>query len=314
MREKTVVVIPGTIAMPPPGVLQQSAARDPRVRSLLDEIDQTGALFQAPPVSGYLTGAESEANPTTPEAHYLALMAVSLALFESFTGAGGEPYAIVGHSIGEVWALVAAGALSVADGARIACIHSRVLTWQGWPSAMMAVGAGAGAVEHLLRTVGEPALVVACINSPRQTVVSGPRQAIALAQRLAEHLGWATTLLQLPHPSHSPALAPAAARLAALAAGLPHTPARWRVHSPTLRRAVAEHDSPAEMTAVQMTRPVHFHEAVTRLHAAGAETFLECGASNTLANMIKMSLPGTRIISALSFSGESKTEIERRPR
>ncbi|WP_194923422.1 acyltransferase domain-containing protein [Catenulispora pinisilvae] len=306
MRDKTVVVIPGMIALPPPGVLRQSAAHGPRVKSLLDEIDQTGAQFQVPPVSGYLTGAESAASPTTPEAHYLALMAVSLALFESFTAAGGEPYAIVGLSIGELWALVAAGALSVADGARIACLNSRALTWQGWPSAMMAVGAGFEAVEHLVRAVGEPTLVVACINSPRQTVVSGPRKTVELAQRLAEHLGWATTLLQLPHPSHSPALAPAATRLATLAAGLPHTPPRWRVHSPTLRRWVTEHDSPAEMTAVQMTLPVHFHEAVTRLYAAGAQTFLECGASNILMNMIKMSLPSTRIINALSFSGQAE--------
>jgi [acyl-carrier-protein] S-malonyltransferase len=311
MHEKIVVVMPGTVAMPPAGVLGEIAAADSGVRSVLAGIDRAGEQFEVPPVAGYLTDGTPVGDRVTPEAHYLALMAVSLAVFESFLVEGGEPYAIVGQSIGEVWALVAAGVLSVADGARLACIRSRALTRLGWPGAMMPVGAGASAVGHLVDAVDHPDLVVACVNSPRQTVVSGPRDVVALLRRLAGELDWATTHLQVPHPSHSPALAPAAAEVAAEAADMPRGPMRWRLWSPVLRRWMNHEDDPVAMTSTSMTRPVYFYEAVTALHAGGAETFLECSASQGLVKIIQAALPAVRVRTALTVPALPHSTVER---
>ncbi|WP_194923419.1 acyltransferase domain-containing protein [Catenulispora pinisilvae] len=311
MHEKIVVVMPGTVAMPPAGVLDEIAGAHSGVRSVLAGIDRAGERFEVPPVSGYLTEGRSIGDRISPEAHYLALMAVSLAVFESFLAEGGEPYAIVGQSIGEVWALVAAGVLCVEDGARLACIRSQALTRLGWPGAMMPVGAGASAVGHLVDAVDHPDLVVACVNSPRQTVVSGPRDAVALLGRLAGELDWATTRLQVPHPSHSPALAPAAAEVAAEADGMARGPMRWRLWSPVLRRWMSHEDDPVAMTSTSMTRPVYFYEAVAVLHAGGAETFLECSASQGLVKIIQAALPAVRVRTALTALALPHSAVER---
>lgn len=303
MREKTVVVMPGTLAMPPAGVLRLLAADHPVVLDLMAEIDRAGAEFDVPPVSGYLTDTAAVLAPVTPEAHYLALMAVSLAVFESFVAEGGEPYAIFGQSIGEIWALVAAGGMDIADGARLACIRSRALSRQNWQGVMMAVGAGGVAVGHLVAVVDHPDLVVACLNSPRQTVVCGPQQKVAQFGRLAEELGWATSLLPVPHPSHSPALAPVGAEMIAAAPPWPPRHLRWRLWSPTLRRWVTHEDDPVQMTITEMTRPVHLRDVVTSLYAAGAETFLECSAQEILAKLIHASVPGAKVMTPLAKPG-----------
>ncbi|WP_192583691.1 acyltransferase domain-containing protein [Streptomyces albicerus] len=302
MHEKVVVVMPGTIAMPPPGVLKAIAAETPAVQYLLTEIDKVGAEFDVPPLRRYLTDPSAVIDPVTPEAHYLALMAVSLAVFEDFIRGGGEPYAITGQSIGELWALVAARGLQVSEAARLACVRSQALTELGWPGSMMVVGAGAAAVGHLVGAVDHSDLVVACVNAPRQTVVCGPRPVVATVGKLADELGWATSLLPVPHASHTPAIAPAGAAMVAAVPKLRCRPLRWRLWSPTLRRWVSEDDDPVESTIAKMTRPVHFRDSVVSLYSAGVDTFLECGAQEILAKLIHASLPMAEVVTPLAKS------------
>ncbi|MEU8132169.1 acyltransferase domain-containing protein [Streptodolium elevatio] len=145
MREKIVIAMPGTIDMPQSGALK-TIAETPAVRTLLAEIDLAGAEFGVPPLTAYLTSPSARLDEVTPEVHYLALMAVSLSVFEDFVASGGEPYAIFGQSIGELWALVAGGGLDAADAARLACVRSQALSRHGWPGAMLAVGASSAAV------------------------------------------------------------------------------------------------------------------------------------------------------------------------
>lgn len=302
MRSKVVAVFPGSVAMPAAGVLAPLAARTPAVPELLPEIDAVAAEYGSPPLSAYLLTPDAP-RPPGPESHYLALMAVSLATFDTLVREGLQPYALVGHGLGELWALVAAGVLSAGDGARLACARSRALTGLGWPGAMMSLDVSAVQARHLVALLDHPHLVVGCDDTPRRCVLSGPRELMPQAARIAGHLGWTSAALQVPHPTHTPAVAAAAADLRGRLPGVRTAPARWPVFSPTLGRLLTPDDDPVGVTADAMVVAVHFHQAVRGLAARGAEVFLECGAGEDAVALVRAIVPAATAVSPLAAGG-----------
>ncbi|MEV3981344.1 acyltransferase domain-containing protein [Nonomuraea sp. NPDC049758] len=302
MRSKVVAVFPGSVAMPAAGVLAPLAARTPAVPELLPEIDAVAAEYGSPPLSAYLLTPDAP-RPPGPESHYLALMAVSLATFDALVREGLQPYALVGHGLGELWALVAAGVLSAGDGARLACARSRALTGLGWPGAMMSLDVSAVQARHLVALLDHPHLVVGCDDTPRRCVLSGPRELMPQAARIAGHLGWTSAALQVPHPAHTPAVAAAAAELRGRLPGVRTAPARWPVFSPTMGRLLTPDDDPVAVTADAMVVAVHFHQAVRGLAARGAEVFLECGAGEDAVALVRAIVPAATAVSPLAADG-----------
>ncbi|MFF4190033.1 acyltransferase domain-containing protein [Nonomuraea sp. NPDC001831] len=302
MRSKVVAVFPGSVAMPAAGVLAPLAARTPAVQELLPEIDAVAAEYGSPPLSAYLLTSDAP-RPPGPESHYLALMAVSLAAFDTLVREGLQPYALVGHGLGELWALVAAGVLSAGDGARLACARSRALTGLDWPGTMMSLDVSAVQARHLVALLDHPHLVVGCDDTPRRCVLSGPRELMPQAARIAGHLGWTSAPLQVPHPAHTPAVAAAAAELRGRLPGVRTAPARWPVFSPTLGRLLTPDDDPVAVTADAMVVTVHFHQAVRGLAARGAEVFLECGAGEEAVALVRAIVPAATAASPLAAGG-----------
>ncbi|MGW2220136.1 acyltransferase domain-containing protein [Nonomuraea sp. NPDC001684] len=302
MRSKVVAVFPGSVAMPAAGVLAPLAARTPAVPELLAEIDAAAAEYGSPRLSHYLLTPDAP-RPPGPESHYLALMAVSLATFDTLVREGLQPYALVGHGLGELWALVAAGVLSAGDGARLACARSRALTGLGWPGAMMSLDVSAVQARHLVALLDHPHLVVGCDDTPRRCILSGPRELMPQAARIAGHLGWASAVLRVPHPAHTPAVAAAAADLKGRMPGVRTAPARWPVFSPTLGRLLTPDDDPVAVTADAMVVAVHFHQAVRGLAARGAEVFLECGAGEDAVALVRAIVPAATAVSPLAADG-----------
>ncbi|MEU6716732.1 acyltransferase domain-containing protein [Nonomuraea sp. NPDC046802] len=295
MHSRVVAVFPGSVAIPPGGVLAGVGRRHPGIRAVLADIDAVAAELGASPVCSYLL-APGMTRPQGPEGHYLALMGASLAVFHGLLREGVQPYALVGQDIGELWALVASGALSVRDGARIACARSRALTKLSWNGAMMPVNVGAVRAQRLVELLDHPDLVVGRVDTPQQCVLSGPRHVMPLAARLAGQLGWTGTMPEVLHPAHNPALAPAAVELVNSLDGIAASVARWPVFSPTLRRLVTRDDDPVAITAEAMVIAVHFHEAITALAGRDADVFLECGAREDVAGLVRANVPSATVL------------------
>ncbi|MDA0565342.1 SDR family NAD(P)-dependent oxidoreductase [Streptomonospora sp. S1-112] len=110
-----------------------------------------------------------------------ALYAMHLGLAAAWRAHGVEPGAVIGHSMGEIAAAVVAGALSPADGARIVCRRSRLMT--GLAGAMAAVELSAEQTARDLERFGADDVVIGVLNAPESTVVAGPEAAI---ERLVE--------------------------------------------------------------------------------------------------------------------------------
>ncbi|MBO3675800.1 acyltransferase domain-containing protein [Streptomyces sp. NEAU-YJ-81] len=293
--------MPGTVAAPRGGVLRDLHDRYETVRDALSRIDKAAGGLGLPDISTRLIEDNGTSDRRGPEVQYLEIFAVSLATHHMLVAEGVEPIAIVGQSIGELWALAAAGHLPVEDAARLAVARSQALTRQSWRGKMLAVGVDGRRAESLAGLIDHPHLVLACENAPRQSVISGPEELIRHVERVADALGWPSLPLDVPHPTHTPAMAQAARDLRATAPRAAYGSGRWRVRSPWLGRDVGD-DDPVDLVAGALTARVRMLHTVRELHAAGADVFVECGEWPVVTKFVEASIPGVRCVVPLSES------------
>ncbi|VBA50366.1 Mycocerosic acid synthase-like polyketide synthase [Mycobacterium pseudokansasii] len=106
------------------------------------------------------------------------LFAMQVALAATMKSYGVRPGAVIGHSLGESAAAVAAGALSLQDGAKVICRRSRLMTRISGSGAMASVELPAQQVLSELMARGVNDVVVAVVASPQSTVIGGATEAV----------------------------------------------------------------------------------------------------------------------------------------
>ena len=262
----------------------------PVARAVFDEVDE--ALGEK--LSTLIWEGEI-ADLTLTQNAQPALMATSIAAMRALEAEGfgldGVGF-VAGHSLGEYSALCAAGALSLADTARL--LRTRGLAMQE------AVPVAVGAMAALLGLDFEAANAVAheaaqgevCQaandNDPAQVVVSGHKAAVERAVEIAKARG-AKRALMLPvsAPFHCALMQPAAHVMAeALAAVEVHAPAVPVVVN-VRAEAVSEPDRIRDLLVAQVTGSVRWRESVLWMETAGVTEFWEVGAGKALSGMIK---------------------------
>lgn len=219
-----------------------------------------------------------------------AIFCASLTAWDGLHDEDGRPPAVVataGHSLGELAALTAAGAIDELDGLWLAVLRGRLFdeafATAGDPGAMLAV-VGRGAAEQATALAAEHDLDVANDNGPGQVVLSGATAAIDEAAHRADGLGISAIRLDVPGAMHSPALAPVVDELAAALSQVEvRTPA-----IPVYSCASAEPfvDVRREL-AEAVARPVRFADLVGALRRDGADAFLEPGPGRVLTGLVK---------------------------
>jgi [acyl-carrier-protein] S-malonyltransferase len=235
-----------------------------------------------------------------------ALLAVSMAVVRvleerGFRLAEGVKF-VAGHSLGEYSALCAAGALSIADGARLLKIRGQAM--------QAAVPVGAGAMAALLgvgKDVAEKLAAAAAQgevcqlandNEPTQAVISGARSAIDRAAQLAKAHGVRRFVpLNVSAPFHCALMQPAADAMAkALAEIDVKRPAVPLVANVT----AAPISDPAEIKArlvEQVTGTVRWRECVARMAQEGVTDLVEVGSGKVLAGLAKRIVPTLNALS-----------------
>lgn len=224
-----------------------------------------------------------------------ALMATSMAAMAALAAEGVTVEAaafVAGHSLGEYSALCAAGALSLADTARLLRIRGEAM------QAAAPVGAGAMAAilgldfETVAAVAGKAAEGEICQaandNAPGQVVVSGSRAAVGRAVDLAKEKG-AKRALMLPvsAPFHCALMQPAAERMAAALAEVTLSAPKVPLVANVRAEAVSD---PAEIRALlvaQVTGSVRWRESVGWMVAQGVTGMVEIGAGKALSGMAK---------------------------
>ncbi|MFJ4353865.1 SDR family NAD(P)-dependent oxidoreductase [Pseudomonas sp. NPDC089428] len=175
-------------------------------------IDEVDALFQ--PLAGYslraeLLGDNGEGRYARTEIAQPALFALQVAVTRVLAAEGIRPVAVIGHSVGEVAAAWASGALSLEDATQVIFHRSRLQGLTRGTGQMTAVGLSGEATAALITELSlEGRVVVAGENSARGATVAGEVDALAvLEEALAERQVFARRL-DLDYAFHSPAMNP----------------------------------------------------------------------------------------------------------
>lgn len=222
-----------------------------------------------------------------------ALLAASVALWRLWLAQGGaRPALLAGHSLGEYSALVAAGALSLRDGAHLVRLRGQLMQ-DAAPAGVGAMAAVIGAEDALVEEVcaqaaGSQVVVPANYNSPGQVVIGGDAAAVDRALALLAERGVRKTVkLAVSVPSHTPLMREAANRLAEAMRGLAwHAP-----QLPVVQNVDAQvHDGVdaiRQALVEQLYLPVRWTGCVQALAARGATGVAECGPGKVLTGLIK---------------------------
>lgn len=231
-----------------------------------------------------------------------AIYCASVVGFERLHAAGVRGVAYAGHSLGEVAALVAAGALSAEDGLRLVATRGRLMQESGeraGDGSMLAL-LGKGAADHAPAIAEAAGLTVANDNAPNQVVLSGAKDAFAVAGEAAREEGLRAVPLPVTGAFHSPAMAGARPQLEAALAAIDFQPPAVTVVSSI---TTAPFDDVRTRLADALTMPVRWRETLLALRADGIERFVETGPGTVLAGLVKRTIPDAEVLTADQLEG-----------
>ncbi|MGW5734112.1 MULTISPECIES: acyltransferase domain-containing protein [Streptomyces] len=297
--------------------LRRAARKYPQVKRIFERIDaETMNLFSRRITDLVLGDQSAELRGLLDDdawASQVAIYAAGLASYEILDAQGVRPDVLAGHSLGEITALVAAGAFSVEDGVRIVAQRVAVIQRQkGVEGRMVALSAGADRARRLLDLLDDPLLAVATENHDEQTVVSGPGEVLDRVIAIAGQLGIGAIEIDTPFPFHTPALAPAVPEFAAYVGKLDQHPLQRLVYSPILQRYYEPDDALADRLAEHFVTPVRFAAAVRHLQAAGVTTFVEAGGRAALTKLVTRLTKGSdvRALPSLAIDGDGGLALD----
>lgn len=275
------------------GMLADLFVAFPEVRSYL-ELGRSHADALYPPAAFDEAARDrQQAALTDTRVAQPALGVAGLAAHAVLTAAGVRPDMAAGHSYGELVALCAAGALDPEallelSAERAAAILEAAASAGEEPGTMAAVAAGAEEVARALRTAGASgSVVLANRNSPEQTVISGPTDAVTDAVRLLREAGLGAKRIPVACAFHSPLVAGAGDRFAeALAERQLHAPEFPVWSNRTAAPYPADPDAVRDGLAAQIGAPVAFAEQIEAMYEAGARVFVEAGPGSVLTRLV----------------------------
>lgn len=212
-----------------------------------------------------------------------SIFRASLAALRWLDRLGVRAAAAVGHSLGEIAALVWAGCLSTEDADRLVRERGRVMEDFGpRGTGMVGIVADVPTAHGLCEGTG---LVVACYNGPRSQVLAGARTAIDEVVARAARLGVQTVVLPVTHGFHSPAMAAAANEFKPFLQSVDFRAPAARLVSTVLGRTLSAQDDIGELLGQQFTAPVRFWQAMDEV-LPDTDLFCEAGPGRTLSALV----------------------------
>lgn len=239
-------------------------------------------------------GEESELAQTvnTQPAMYVNSIAI-LRVLQSLKPAA-VPFAVAGHSLGELTAVTASGALAFADGVALVRERARLMQRAGEaaPGGMAAIlnlpaDVLEGVCEQARIAIGKP-VVIANDNCPGQIVISGDNDALEHAMMLAKEAGAKRALrLNVSTANHSPLMASAETAFAEKVSSTPFSTPSVPVYANLTAQPLRDADAIRHELAHQLTRPVRWTATIQNMRQDGVQAFVEIGAKDVLSGLIK---------------------------
>ncbi len=232
-------------------------------------------------------------------ASQLAVLLASLVAWDALAPRLDEaPVAFAGHSLGQITALLAAGAVDRSDGFRLAAKRADLsqASADARPGRMAAlVGTELDVAARVCE--GSSDVWIANDNAPGQVVIAGTPEGLAEAAERARQLGVRRVMaLDVGHAFHTPLLADAAAGLRPVLEG---TNFREGTAPIVANTDALGHTDPlcwADQLTRHLVEPVRWRESQRTLAASGATTFIEVGPGRVLAGLAKRTVPDVAVL------------------
>lgn len=248
------------------------------------------------------------------------MLVAGIAAWRAWRAEGGaEPAVVAGHSLGEYTALVAAGALTLADAAplvrfRAQAMQEAVPVGSGAMAAVLGLDAqkvieGCAEAVRSFGTNSSEVVEAANFNDPAQTVIAGSKAAVDKACEVVKAMGAKRALLlPVSAPFHSSLMKPAAEKLKERLAATPMQAPRIPVVNNIEVKVETDPDRIRGALYEQAFGPVRWVECIRAIQARGVTTVVECGPGKVLAGLVKR-IDGT-LASAAIFDPASLNEVK----
>ncbi|WP_257461483.1 type I polyketide synthase [Archangium lipolyticum] len=284
------------------GMLDELRKRYPLVQQALDEADEVMSALLPRKLSSYLY-VEPGQDPddafielTRTEILQPAMLACDEALRRLLTPLV-TPQLVMGHSLGEYGACVAAGVLQFGQALKLVSARgdamANVKTED--PGLMLGVGAGEAQVQQLLQGI-EGYAVIVNKNCHTQTIVGGATAAVEAADARMKAAGLETVFLPVSHAFHSaivsPASEPLRRELDKMEVKAPRVPILSNVTGDYYPDGPSATEWIRATLAQQLASPVEFIQMVERAYADGVRTFIEVGPKRAQAGFVSDILKG----------------------
>jgi [acyl-carrier-protein] S-malonyltransferase len=197
---------------------------------------------------------------------------------------------MAGHSLGEITALVAAGALTSEDGLKLVAARGRLMqeaAEETGDGSMTAVRAKEGNRDAIAEVAAEAGVAIANDNAPDQLVLSGALDALDRAEAELKERGIRSKRLPVAGAFHSPLMEPAVEPFREVVAAAEIREPRV----PVMSCVTAEpFDDVPGLLVRALTEPVRWLDVVRELDRRGVTEFVETGPGEILTNLVKKSL------------------------
>ncbi|KUI58481.1 Conidial yellow pigment biosynthesis polyketide synthase [Cytospora mali] len=283
-----------------PGLGKEFYAHYSVFRQSIDEFNQIAQIQGFPSFLPLIDGSEQDMTKLSPLVVQLGLSCFEMALAKLWASWGIMPSVVLGHSLGEYAALNIAGVLSASDTIYLVGSRARLLMEKctAFTHAMLAVQ---GAVETIKEALGDKAesITVACINGPRETVLSG--QAVQMSEISAQlsAVGFKCTQLKVPFAFHSAQVEPILDDFERLARSVNFQAPSVPIISPLLGKMVESEPINPEYLRTHAREAVDFLAGLVHAQQSGAidekTVWLEVGPHPICANMVKAAFGGATI-------------------
>lgn len=241
-----------------------------------------------------------------------AIVLSSMAMMKMLEFFGIHPHVCLGHSLGEISAMAAAGFFDELAAVKIAALRGKSKTDLKIddPGAMAATVAPSEKVDEMLATFKDEIIAVANYNSPSQTVVSGSTQAVERFVALSKEKGFSCRLLPVSHAFHSDIVAPAALAFEQFLNEMNLSKHVQDEKSLSLFISTATGDyldkdaDIIQLLSEHIRKPVRFIEAVEKATESKPDLWIEIGPGGILSGLVKAITGNDTLCLASNIKGE----------
>ncbi|MCC8396968.1 SDR family NAD(P)-dependent oxidoreductase [Paraburkholderia sp. MMS20-SJTR3] len=278
------------------GMGKQLLDEEPVFNSALEELDALWRADGSPSLLAVLReGASAETLAATEHSQPL-LFAIQVGVVRVLEARGVAYDTCVGHSVGEVAAAWAAGALTLAQAVHVIKIRSRAQATTRGTGRMAAAGLGEAAMHALIAQLNvETQVEIAGVNSPQAVTLAGPLDALRTLETAVKQSGRFFQLLDLDYAFHSRQMDPIEPGVLAGLADLAPNPAPRTFVSTVTGDVLAGTELDARYWWRNIREPVRFGEAIARIAQAGVRLFLEVGPHSILRTYVTQVLDDARV-------------------